>query len=187
MGSLAGWFSGLGSLGWYDDPIDPAMWRYWNGYEWTTRTSPKFAADPSKLEARRRLCRDLALFVGFSFVFALIPIGKHVVELLGKSELHSGWDIFSSGELTYIAGALAWVSVGDFLKKRDAPLTTLQLLIVGLSGALLFVEGWLWTFVGSGQVSSHPAVVGYLCIGPFAASLAIVAGILLVEREEGHR
>jgi hypothetical protein len=139
------------------------------------------------LEASSRLRRDIALFVGFSLLFALLPIGKHVLELFNKGELHTWWDVFSSGELNYIAAALLWVSVGDFLKKRQTPLTSLQLAAVGASGLILFVEGYLWVFVGGGFASAHPAEAGGLCIGPLTVSVASVLGILGVESQEAHK
>ncbi|WP_409437925.1 hypothetical protein [Mycobacterium sp. SMC-14] len=120
-------------------------------------------------------------------MFSLVPIGIHTLDLLDQGELDSVWDIFSSGELNFIAAALTWASVGDFVMKKKNGLTTAQLLIVGFAGVLLLVDGYLWAFVKHGHLPTHPAVVGYLCIGPLVWALATVVGILLVDPEEGRR
>ena len=178
------WPSSRSSLGWYDDPLDFQRWRYWNGWEWTTRTAPKVVVKTSKWKRRHELRRDLALFVGFTFFLAVVPIAKHGLDLLDKGGVDSGWQLFSTGELNFIAAALVWCSVGDFLLKRQLGLTAKQLLIVGLAGTLLFLEGLLWLYVAYGHGSGEPAVFGWLCLGPFLVSLAIVASIFLVEPEE---
>ena len=39
--------SGSGPVaGWYDDPADPAMARYWDGEQWTSRVRPKDSPEP---------------------------------------------------------------------------------------------------------------------------------------------
>lgn len=42
--------SGSGpAAGWYDDPADPTMARYWDGEQWSSRTRPKDAAGTSSV------------------------------------------------------------------------------------------------------------------------------------------
>ncbi len=123
----------------------------------------------------------------FGLLISLVPVVWHVVELVGKDELHSWWDIFTTGELIVIAAVLASASAGDFLRKKANGLTHLELVILGSTFTLLFMSGWLYAFVRSEDASHHKNLVGYCCLGPFVASLLIGASIIFIDSEEGHR
>ncbi len=173
------------SLGWYTDPQDPSLWRYWDGSRWTDRIAPKvvFGASVAR-QTTQRLRRDLAVFLVFGLSLALVPVGTHVIELAGKDELHSWWDMFSTGEIIIIAAVLAGAAVGDFLKMKAGPLTSRQLIIVGLTLVLLFFAGWLYSYVKSDSALDHRELIGYCSLVPLGVSLLIVLSTMLVEPEE---
>ncbi|MDX5311794.1 MAG: DUF2510 domain-containing protein [Rhodococcus sp. (in: high G+C Gram-positive bacteria)] len=41
--------------GWYPDPGDPSLVRYWDGTGWSPRTAPKFSPSTSPHGGRNRL------------------------------------------------------------------------------------------------------------------------------------
>lgn len=59
--------------GWYDDPYDPQMYRYWDGQDWTDYSAPVFA-QPTARTRSVGLAFALAFFFGvFAFAY-LLPV-----------------------------------------------------------------------------------------------------------------
>lgn len=59
--------------GWYDDPYDPQLYRYWDGSDWTDYAAPVYQR-PSRDRRSVGLAFALAIFFGvFAFVY-LLPL-----------------------------------------------------------------------------------------------------------------
>ena len=81
---------------------------------------------PSANRGRRRLIITYCA----GLVVSAVPVLFHVVELIGKGEFHSGWDILSSGDLILVAGVLSDGSAFELMRQKTTTgLTENELLI----------------------------------------------------------
>lgn len=83
--------------GWYDDPFEPGLLRYWDGGDWTDHTSVPAVATGSAAHCRPRRRSALVAFVwafffgGFAAIY-LLPLPAWARLLIGLAALFLvGW------------------------------------------------------------------------------------------------
>ncbi|WP_295121952.1 PrsW family glutamic-type intramembrane protease [uncultured Leifsonia sp.] len=181
--------------GWYPDPYDPGLLRWWSGVEWTGYTYPVAPAaapqEPRAPRKRRAPRKWLGRFGGwiiagvsagiwlwvFGFSFLLAAIAPHARDG-GPSVVPTF--LLLSGAAT-VAVALLYTMA--YKLRPDDELSAPRLLLIGgvggLAAALVAAPANALIDVVSGGTSAHPSELALLTAGVVEETVKLAAVLLL--------
>ncbi len=177
--------------GWYPDPYDPRMLRWWSGAEWTPYTYPAVPAVPPKRRKPRKWLGRFGGWIiaaasagvwlwvfGLGFLFATIAPHAHD---MGPSAVSPF--LLLTGAAT-VAVALLYTMA--YKLRPDDEVTAPRLLLIagigGLAATLVAAPANTLIDIVGGGTSSHPSGLALVLAGVVEETLKLTAVLLLARK-----
>jgi hypothetical protein len=108
----AGSEGGVAEPGWYTDPDETHLQRYWDGAEWTDWTDETYDADDGRAGGEETDPRnDTLATIGWITAIFFPIIGVVVGIILGSREDRRGTSIVVTATVVFIVGIAVWVAL----------------------------------------------------------------------------